>query len=177
MIAVNIVYAWRADVFLLPSGFEGRDYGYKAWLGLLQADRHYSNPHLLCFVELLLNARNDKNSMNAEEAAANAVDAESVIEDEPLLVLSPDGRAHSGLAAKRWNLAYTLTRNSGLIKHRRHQQQHFLLNNVQVGGRLADEDCELREVQDDAAVTELAHVLSVNAAGYEDADDDVPLLH
>lgn len=58
-IVFNVSYGWRADVFLLPRGFEMWDLGYFAWLGLLQADRLYSNPHVLCFVELLVDKEDD----------------------------------------------------------------------------------------------------------------------
>jgi len=119
-LAVNALYTWRADVCLLPFGLERYDYGYKIWLGVLQTDRFYSNPHLLTFIHHLSNTHGDidvniNKSVDddaAEEGAAGPA------ADEPLLVLNGAERS-CRRAVLRWQLAYTLVRNPGLSMCRR----------------------------------------------------------
>ena len=123
----------------------------------------------------------------ANAGLAHTTDA---VEAQPLLVFPSAARAgnfmppsrKAQLAVNRWRLAYTLARNPGLIKHRRHgiatsgPTEADVPTSAPIARELQNVN-EYEDMDDDALLLPVGGTHSVNSMeppGFK--DDDAPLL-
>ncbi|XP_027139013.1 STRA6-like isoform X1 [Larimichthys crocea] len=102
-----VVGTWlvsRIDRTIMQRGYESMDAGYSTWVGMIFADHYHNNPVMVCFCQLLVSKKFERQTASAYSSFDNTPSESSV----------------NSQARRRWMLFYTLLRNPHLILLRKH---------------------------------------------------------
>ncbi|XP_027139015.1 stimulated by retinoic acid gene 6 protein-like isoform X2 [Larimichthys crocea] len=94
----------RIDRTIMQNGYESMDFGYRVWVGMIFADHYHNNPVMVCFCQLLVSNKFERQTVSAYSTLDN----------------TPSESPVNSQARRRWMLFYTLLRNPHLILLRKH---------------------------------------------------------
>jgi len=125
-LVLGVLFLERVQKSILPSSFEVMDPGYSAYIGYILIEHVHANPVLRVFIHLLNESTMENRIPNSR--CSNRSSRQNLLQNTDD-TKNEDGRpdlatkiARFKIIRNRWNLAYTLIRNPGLVGLRRSEE-------------------------------------------------------